>query len=104
MAYESLVALQVSDEAGYQSYRDGMTPILEGYGGSFRWDFRISEVLAGESDEPLNRLFILSFPSADAKQAFFTDPAYLEVRGRFFDPAVAAVARLAEYEPIDTAG
>ena len=45
MAFERLVGLQVIDEAGYQAYRDAMTPLLHACGGSFGYDFRIAEVL-----------------------------------------------------------
>lgn len=102
-SYETLVGLEVTDEDGYQRYRDGMTPILTSHGGRFRWDFRISEVLKGEREEPLNRLFVLSFPDAEAKEAFFSDPDYLEVRAEFFDRSVGAVARIAEYQPVEPA-
>ena len=95
--HESLVALEVTDDAGYQAYRDGMTPILEGYGGRFRWDFRVSEVLHHDGEERVNRVFILSFPDAATKEAFFSDPDYLAVRAEHFDRSVTAVARIAEY-------
>lgn len=100
-SYERIVALRVTDEEGYQRYRDGMTPILASHGGRFRWDFRISEVLQGAGDEQLNRLFVLSFPDASAKEAFFSDPAYLAVREEHFDRSVGAVARIAEYRPVE---
>ena len=99
-SYETLVGLEVTDEAGYQRYREGMTPILGSYGGRFRWDFRVEEVLKGERDEPLNRVFVLSFPDVESKEAFFRDPDYLAVRKEFFDRSVGAVARIAEYEPV----
>lgn len=95
--HEALVALYVTDEEGYQRYRDGMTPILASHGGRFRWDFRISEVLKSDGEERLNRLFILSFPDAETKNAFFSDPAYLAVRAEHFDRSVGAVERIAEY-------
>ncbi len=95
--HEALVALEITDEAGYQRYRDGMTPILESYGGRFRWDFRVAEVLKHDGEKRVNRVFILSFPDASTKEAFFADPAYLAVRGEHFDQSVGAVARIAEY-------
>ncbi len=95
--HEALVALHVTDEAGYQRYREGMTPILESYGGRFRWDFQLSEVLKSDGEERLNRLFILSFPDAATKEAFFADERYLAVRAEHFDRSVAAVERIAEY-------
>lgn len=95
--YETLVGLNVTDEEGYRRYRAGMTPILGTHGGRFRYDFRVSEVLHSESPEPINRVFVIAFPSAEAQRAFFSDPAYLAVRKRHFDPAVGSVTRIAAY-------
>lgn len=96
-SHEALVALEVTDEAGYQRYRDGMTPILRDYGGRFRWDFRVADVLHHDGEEGVNRVFILSFPDVAAKRAFFEDPAYLAVRAEHFDGSVGAIVRIAEY-------
>jgi len=95
--HEILVGLHVNDDAGYQRYRDGMTPLLEACGGTFRYDFRVSEMLQGNSEKPINRLFLISFPDLETKTAFFSDPAYLAVRGEHFDAAVDAVERIAEF-------
>lgn len=98
--YELVVALRVTDEAGYQRYRDGMTPILEEHGGYFRHDFRVAEVLRGERDD-VNRVFILSFPDADARTAFFANARYLKVRRELFEPSVEGGSSiLAEYEAV----
>lgn len=98
MAFENLVGLEVSDESSYQAYRDAMIPILTRYGGGFRYDFRVGEVLKSEVDTKINRLFIIHFPDRAKKEAFFADPEYLTARKRFFEPAVSAVTILAEYE------
>ena len=87
-SHETLVGLHVTDEAKYDRYREGMTPLLEARGGFFRYDFRIGEVLKSEATEPLNRLFIISFPDVQAKEAFFADEEYLEIKREFFEPAV----------------
>ena len=42
---EMLVGLNVTDEARYAEYRRRITPLLESGGGSFGYDFRVSEVL-----------------------------------------------------------
>ena len=97
-SHEILVGLQVSDDDRYARYREGMTPILESYGGSFRYDFRIAEVLRSASDQPINRVFVIAFPDTQTKEAFFADPAYLAVREEFFDGAVDAISTLAEYD------
>mgnify|MGYP002622932819 CR=1 FL=1 len=81
---EVLVGLHVHDDELYSEYRRGMTPILTSYGGAFGYDFRVSEALKSESDE-------------DAMRAFFEDPAYLEVKTRFFEPSVGGTQIIAQY-------
>ena len=95
--YETLVGLHVTDEAAYQRYRAGMTPILEACGGRFRYDFRVSEVLRSETPAPINRVFVISFPSSAVMQRFYADPKYLAIRKQHFEPAVKAVTRIASY-------
>ena len=86
--FEILVGLHVSDDAIYDQYRAGMTPILEEHGGYFSYDFRVSDMLKGESDDPFNRVFILSFPDELTKEQFFSNEVYKAVRAKYFDPAV----------------
>lgn len=93
------VGLELRDEAGYARYRAAMMPLLERFGGRFDWDFRVSEVLRGPEGARVDRVFALSFPHRGARERFFADPAYLEVRERHFAPAVGSVATLAEIEP-----
>ena len=69
--FEHLVGLHVTDDESYSRYRAGMTPILAEFGGVFRYDFRGGEVLKSETPEPINRVFVLSFPSQDAAERFF---------------------------------
>jgi uncharacterized protein (DUF1330 family) len=95
--YDTLVGLHVTDEAGYQRYRAGMMPLLEAHGGRFRYDFRVSEVLRSETPEPINRVFVISFPSADVMRRFFADPQYLAIRKQHFEPAVSDVTRIASF-------
>ena len=98
MSFENIVGLHVVNETGYQAYRDEMIPILETYGGYFRYDFAVSNVLKGEAQHPINRVFIIVFPDSGAQKRFFADPAYLRVRDRFFVSSVGGVTRLAEYD------
>lgn len=98
--HEILVGLRVTDDAAYDTYRAGMRPILETFAGSFRRDFRVSESLAG-GDPAVNRVFILSFPSADAKERFFADPAYKAVRAAHFDRSVAHSDIIATFDVED---
>jgi uncharacterized protein (DUF1330 family) len=90
---EILVGLMVTDEAMYATYRAHMTPLLTARGGSFGVDVRVAEVLANPGSEPFNRLFTIRFPSRAVHDAFFSDPEYLEVRKRCFEPSVAPTAR-----------
>ncbi|MCZ6856513.1 MAG: hypothetical protein O7F70_00805 [Gemmatimonadetes bacterium] len=39
---EILRGLNVADNDGYQAYRDAMFPLLERFGGGFRYDFTIA--------------------------------------------------------------
>lgn len=78
--HELLLGLEILDEAGYQRYRDVMTPLLESRGGRFRVDLREAETLQGPPGISFDRLFVISFPDAATKDAFFSDPAYLAAR------------------------
>ena len=95
---EILVGVNVTSEAGYSEYRAGMLPLLEARGGSFGVDVRVSDVLRPQGGEPFNRLFTIRFPSLAAHDAFFSDPAYLEVRRRHFEPSVSATTRFGKYQ------
>ena len=96
-SHELLIGLHVTDDDMYTRYREGMTPILHKYGGSFRYDFRISQVLKAETNDQINRLFIISFPDAEAKDGFFANEEYQKVKLEFFEPSVRSVQVLAEY-------
>lgn len=98
MALERLVGLNVTDDEGYQAYRDGMMPILDSYGGGFGYDFKVSEVLRSETEAPINRVFTIWFPDEETMNAFFSDAEYLEVRRRHFEPSVADTTVIAKYQ------
>ena len=98
MAYELIIGLQVTDEAGYLQYRKAMRPILESYGGGFRYDFRVSEVLQTQAEHEINRVFAIFFRDKDARERFFADAAYQKIRQRYFDPAVNGSTVIASYE------
>ena len=95
-SFTELIGLEVREQGLYAEYRARMTPILHAHGGRFGVDLEVSRVLKG-SDAALNRVFTIVFPSRAASVAFFADPAYLAVRREWFEPAVAHVARLAEW-------
>ena len=105
--HENIVGLYVTNDDLYSTYRQKMIPILESYGGGFRYDFQIAEVLTNDSDVPINRLFAIYFDNKEKMEQFFADPAYVAVRGEFFAPAVDGVTVIASYDrpdPMDTGG
>lgn len=89
--FEHSVGLFVSDEAVYQQYRDGISSLLKEHEGFFRYDFKVSDTLINESDTPINRVFVLAFPSEERSNAFFSHDDYDKVRAEFFDASVAHV-------------
>lgn len=91
----TLFGLEVTDEAGYARYREGMTPILARYGGAFGCDFAIARVLLGPNAR-INRVFTIAFPDAESRTRFFADEAYRAVRKERFEPSVGVVAILEE--------
>ena len=95
--FENHVALHVTDETQYQIYRNAMLPILESYGGGFRYDFKIAEVLKSETNNKINRVFIIHFPDKDTSSKFFHDPSYLKVKEQYFLSSVAALTNISEY-------
>ena len=96
--YVGVYAAQVDDEEMYRRYRAAMTPLLHARGGGFRYDFVVRETLISEAKHPINRVFMIGFPSRAVADAFFSDPAYLEVRRALFAPAVSAVTQIASYD------
>lgn len=98
MAYEMLVGLNVIDDSQYQEYRRAMMPILKSYGGSFGYDFKISEVLLSQTEAPINRVFTIRFPDEDRKDGFFSDTAYAQVKNQYFQGAVESTSIIAAYK------
>ena len=92
-----MVALRVTDERGYRSYRAEMTPLLEDAGGRFVHDFRVTEVLRSEVGFSINRLFLMEFPDEAASDSFFACRDYKEIRRRHFDPSVGESAVLTTF-------
>jgi uncharacterized protein (DUF1330 family) len=98
MAFEMLVGLQVLDDAIYDQYRAAMRPILERFGGGFRYDFKIADVLKNESAQPINRVFTIHFADEASKNAFFGDPEYQTIRQQFFERSVGNTVIISEYQ------
>ena len=97
MPYEILVGLNVTDDELYQKYRDEMTPILKTYGGGFRYDFLIEKVLKTDSESIINRVFAIYFESEEAKNEFFLNEKYLQIKEKYFTPSVSATTTIAKY-------
>jgi uncharacterized protein (DUF1330 family) len=97
MSFEMTVGLLVADHEKYAQYRTEIGPLLEAAGGKFRYDFEIARTLKSEVGRNINRLFVLQFPDRGAKERFFADSRYLEIRGRTFEKAVAGTTVIAEY-------
>jgi len=94
---ETLMALNVTDAELYAKYRAAMTPLLEAHGGRFGIDLWVGEVLRGTPEQrPFNRMFTIVFPSRERREAFFSNPEYLNVRKTLFEPSVSAVTNLGE--------
>lgn len=98
MTAESWMGMNIVDAASYQSYREAMSPILKTYGGGFRYDFVVSEVLKSEAEHLINRVFAIYFPDEATRERFFADPHYLEIKKKYFDQAVAGRTTLAKLE------
>lgn len=75
-----------------------MLPILQTYGGGFGYDFKVSEVLRSEVEEPINRVFTIFFENEDAMNTFFTNEKYIEIRNKYFEPSVSATTIISKYE------
>ncbi|GAA3936071.1 DUF1330 domain-containing protein [Litoribacillus peritrichatus] len=97
MAYEMLVGLEVTDDHAYQTYRENMAPILKRYGGGFHYDFTVDQVLMSETHNPINRVFTIYFKDEQAKNDFFHDPEYLQIKAKYFESSVKATTIIASY-------
>jgi hypothetical protein len=47
------MGISATNEEEYANYRKGMPTILQSYGGSFGYDFKVSKVLKAKTDEPI---------------------------------------------------
>jgi uncharacterized protein (DUF1330 family) len=92
------VGLDVTDDEEYQKYRDAMVPILESFGGSFGFDFKIAEVLKSKTEDSINRVFTIDFPSKEVMDDFFSEPSYLEVKNKYFKNSVNSATTISMHE------
>ena len=96
--YERIMGIHVSDDQEYQKYREGMTPILHSFGGSFGYDFKIQEVLISKTKEKINRVFTIEFPSKEIMDNFFSDTEYLVIQKKHFNNSVLSKTIIAMHE------
>ncbi|EQC48899.1 hypothetical protein M899_3198 [Bacteriovorax sp. BSW11_IV] len=94
---EMLVGLNVTNDEDYTNYRKEMTPILNSIGGGFGYDFKIAEVLKTESENKINRVFTIFFPSEEEMNNFFAGKKYIEIKEKYFAHSVAATTIMATY-------
>ncbi len=95
---EILIGLNVTDEKIYQDYRNAMSPYLEKIGGGFRYDFLVAKTLKSQVTHDINRVFTIYFPSIEAKNAFFNNPQYKNIREKYFNTSVSHIVSIAEYQ------
>jgi uncharacterized protein (DUF1330 family) len=98
MTFEIVMGLHVIDDEEYQKYREEMEPILNSVGGSFGFDFKIATVLRSKTDEKINRVFTIEFPSKKIMDEFFSNPEYLSVKNKHFNSSVKTRTEIAMYE------
>ncbi|MBK8186759.1 MAG: DUF1330 domain-containing protein [Cellvibrio sp.] len=98
MTYTRLMGACITNEEEYSTYRKGMLPILQSYGGSFGYDFKVSQVLIAKTDEPINRVFTIEFPSQEVMEKFFSDPNYLVVKKAHLDISISSRTVIGMFE------
>jgi len=92
------MGLEVINDEVYQQYRENMIPILHSFGGSFGFDFKINEVLKSKTDDVINRVFTLDFPSKEIMEEFFSNSDYLAVKEKYFLSSVNSVTTISMHE------
>ena len=90
--------MQIEYPELYQDYRTAMKPLLESFGGGFRYDFWIKEVLKNESDKKMNRVFAIYCRNKESMDEFFADPEYKKIKQKYFEAAVSEVTIISAYE------
>lgn len=98
MSFEYIVGLQVDNDELYDKYREEMLPILKTFGGGFRYDFRVNEVLKNEAGNSINRVFAIFFNDDKARDQFFSNEDYLKIKNKFYTPSVSATTIISEYD------
>jgi len=92
------MGLNVIDDQEYQRYREAMLPILNAYGGTFGYDFRVSEVLLSKTEDDINRVFTIEFPSKQKMEEFFSNPDYVVVQNRHLKNSINSKTVISMHE------
>lgn len=96
MAKAYMIAnLTVTDPERYATYRAGVAPVVEQYGGRFL--VRGGAIHKLEGSLELDRFVILEFPSVDAAKQFYASPEYaplLKLREQAAQSQVAIIEGL----------
>ena len=92
------MGINVIDDQEYQRYRVAMLPILKAYGGHFGFDFRVSEVFLSKTEDDINRVFTIEFPSKKTMDDFFSSPDYIAVRDKHFNNSVRSKTVISMHE------
>lgn len=98
MPYERIIGLDIIDEEEYQRYREAMLPILKTYGGAFGFDFKVSEVLLSKTEDNINRVFTIAFPSRERMEEFFSDPDYVVIQNRHLKNSIKSKTVISMHE------
>jgi uncharacterized protein (DUF1330 family) len=101
MSFERIMGLHVIDDEAYQKYREAMEPILISIGGSFGFDFKVSEVLRSKTDNEINRVFTIEFPSKQEMENFFSRPDYLEIQNKYLVNAIKSKTVISMHDKND---
>ena len=96
--FERIMGLHVIDDLEYQRYREAMQPILKTFGGAFGYDFKVSEVLLSKSDNEINRVFTIEFPSKQKMEEFFAFPDYVAVQNKHLTHSIASKTVISMHE------
>lgn len=77
--YYLIADVRIDDTNAYEEYKARAKPLVESYGGEYLVRGGDFQVLEGDYFSP-RRLVLIRFPSKEACEKFYADPAYQEAR------------------------
>ena len=81
--------IEVRDAAGFDAYREAVTPVIAAFGGRYLVRGGAMDVLEGPV--PPGRLVVVEFPTMDAARAFYGSADYAPVLKLRVDSTVSEV-------------